>query len=462
MVKITSNELAAVCGGKLLHPSEEVCFTGVSTDSRTVKRGDVFFAIRGENYDGHTFIDGAFKGGACGAVVSSNGLEPRCRTILLVEDTVTALQQLAAWWRQKFALPLVGITGSSGKTTTKDILSSLLGAVANVHSSTGNQNNELGVPLTLLGLTENHQVCVLEMGMRGLGEIRELCAVAMPTAGIITNVGSTHFERLGSLENIALAKGELAASLSADGFLMLNAENKWSSRISSMTSARSVLFGFWEKAEIRASQVDFGVEGTEFTLTAFGGSQRLRMPLWGEHNVYNCLAAIGTYLFLGFPMEQLQEGLNNLSITEMRLEKTSGIKGTTIINDAYNANPSSMLASLEVLKQVAGKRRVAVLGDMLELGDIAEAEHRKVGEAAVLAQVDLLITVGDLAAFISEAALAVGMERGKVFYMANVEEAAELLQNSLCMGDVVLVKGSRGMKLERIVAALQAPVEGHV
>ena len=205
MVSITVSELAAACGGVVVRDTGEK-FSGVSIDSRTIRPGNIFFALKGENFDGHDFIDNAFKAGAAGAVVEKRTEASEDGTVILVENTLAALQKLAAWWRNKLAIPLVGITGSSGKTTTKDILASLLYAAANVHFNTGNQNNEIGVPLTLLSLSHEHDVCVLEMGMRGLGEIGELCSIAKPTAGIITNVGSTHFERLGSMSNIALAK----------------------------------------------------------------------------------------------------------------------------------------------------------------------------------------------------------------------------------------------------------------
>lgn len=462
MFVINDRELAEICRGTLLQGSDEVTFSGVSIDSRTIKNGDVFFAIKGEKFDGHSFIEAAFNGGAAGAVVSSGSIKATGRPLILVEDTLEAFQHLSAWWRRKFSCPLVAITGSSGKTTTKDILASLLAVTANVHCNTGNHNNEIGVPLTLLGLKEEHGVCVLEMGMRGLGEIESLCDLARPTAGIITNVGSTHFGRLGSAANIARAKGELAASLPPDGFIMLNADNQWSPYISSLTQASIYMFGLGGKADVRASDLDFSPERTEFTLNAFGVSKRLIMPLRGEHNVYNCLAAIGVYLLLGFSEDRLQEGLNSLSITGMRLEEIPGMKGSKIINDAYNANPSSMLASLNVLKQMEGSRKIAVLGDMFELGNIAEREHRRVGEAVSQAGVDLLVTTGNLAAYISDEALVRGMEKNRVFHVSSVEEAAEFLKKIIDMGDVVLVKGSRGMKMESIVTALQAQVEDHV
>lgn len=456
MVEILAGELAEICGGTLLHGSDKVLFSGVSIDSRTIKKGEVFFAICGNAFDGHAFIDNAFEKGAAGAVVSRADAKVDGRPLILVRNTLTALQQLAVWWRQNHFIPVVAVTGSSGKTTTKDILAALLGAVTNVHFNSGNQNNEIGVPLTLLGLSGSHRVCVLEMGMRGLGEIAELCSVAQPTAGIITNVGSTHFERLGSVENIAIAKGELAASLPDDGFVMLNAENEWSADISRMTNARPVLFGLGSEADVRASEVDYFPEYTEFTLSAFGISLRLKMSLWGEHNVYNCLAAAGAYLLLGFPAEKLQAGLKQLSVSGMRLEKTAGIRGSFIINDTYNANPSSVLASLDVIRQINGSRTVIVLGDMFELGEIAEREHCRVGEAVHRLQPGLLVTVGDLAAFISRQALACGMEKNAVFHGQTVEEAVEFLRKSINTGDIILVKGSRGMKMERIVSALQA------
>lgn len=461
MVSIRASELAAVCGGVVVRDSGE-CLSGASIDSRTLQPGNVFFALKGENFDGHDFIDEAFNRGAAAAVVDRNEAATRGGTVILVENTLAALQKLAEWWRGKFDIPVVAVTGSSGKTTTKDILASLLSAVAKVHFNTGNHNNEIGVPLTLLGLTKDHEVCVLEMGMRGLGEIAELCSIARPTAGIITNVGSTHFERLGSMRNIALAKGELAESLPKEGFIMLNGENEWSPFIRDRSLARSVFFGFGADAQVRALEVEFFPEYTEFSLKAFGMSRRLRLPLWGKHNVYNCLAAAGAYLLLGFPEEKLQEGLDNLTVTAMRLERVEGINGSTIINDTYNANPDSVISSLGVLRQIEGRRRLVVLGDMFELGSIAKAEHRRVGEAVARLKPDLLVTVGDLSRYIGEEAFARGMDKNKIFHRAGVEEAVEILEKYIDMGDVVLVKGSRGMRMERIVSGLQSKVENHV
>lgn len=482
MFEIIGRQLAEVCKGSWLGETQrasEIIFTGISTDSRTTKEGELFIPLQGENFDGHRFLEEAFRKGAKGAIVSSRDWIGLGNPQLLVEDTLVALQQSAAWWRQQFHLPVLAITGSSGKTTTKDIAASLLGTVANVHCNSGNQNNEIGVPLTLLGLSDQHQVCVLEMGMRGLGEIGELCAVAKPTSGIITNVGSTHFERLGSLENIARAKGELAESLPETGFILLNSENEWSPFISGRTKALPMLFGFAQDADVRAVDLDLGPDYSEFTLKVgrmvgeitcekAGGKNtgkvfhRLRVPLAGEHNVYNCLAAIGAYLFLGFPAERLQEGLENIHLSGMRLQKLPGIRDSVIINDAYNANPCSMIASLKVLEQCEAKRRIAVLGDMFELGDIEEEEHRRVGEAVCGAKVDLLVTIGELAALIGEQAVASGMEGAKVFHGASFEEVAAFLKESIQEGDVLLVKGSRGMRMERFVTALQWPVEGNV
>lgn len=454
MPEFPINVLEGVCEGQLMNASGEEYISGVSIDSRKVKPGYLFVAIPGENFDGHDFAEAAFGAGAVCVLMSRTDLLPANRPVLLVKDTLVALQKLASWWRQQFSLPIVGVTGSSGKTTTKDILSSLVSVGSKVHSNSGNFNNELGVPLTLLGLEQEHQVCVLEMAMRGPGEIAELCEIAKPTSGIITNVGMTHFERLGSEENIARAKGELAEAVPPEGFVVINADSKWHSFLSQMAKAETVSFGLRENAQVRAQDVDFDREGTAFTLKAFGHSQRLRSPLWGEHNVYNTLAAAAAYIMLGLPREGIQEGLSKVSITKMRLEKTVGANKSTIINDSYNANPSSMLASLEVLKQIGGSRTIAVLGDMFELGEIEVQEHRRVGAGVCQLGIDLLITVGELAANISEEAVACGMPKDRAFHMKDLKEAGDLLLKIIHSGDVVLVKGSRGMKMEGLVEAL--------
>jgi len=455
MIELSIRDLLKICGGRLLAGNENRQFRGVCTDSRKLTPGQLFFALRGERFDGHEFITRAFKKGAAGAVVGREVEVPfRDGCLVMVDNPLLCLQRLAAWWRRRFDIPVIGVTGSSGKTTTKDILAGILTSLGKVHKTEGNYNNEIGLPLILLGLDDSHKVCVVEMAMRGLGEIALLCEIARPTGGIITNIGLAHYEKLGSRENIARAKGELAESLPREGFLMLNSEDEWSSFIAEMTSTRVVYYGMGEEAQIRAREVQFTSQGTVFKLEAGETSGVIRSPLLGKHNVYNCLGAIGAAIQLGVSLDQIQEGLDNISLTKMRLEKISGNRGSTIINDTYNANPDSMKASLGVLKYFNSKRSIAVLGDMLELGEIAAEEHRGVGKEVARAGIDFLVTVGNLANYIAEAASEMGMPRDNIFIACSNGEAASFLRRIIGPGDVVLVKGSRAMGMEEIVRAL--------
>ncbi|NLJ99900.1 MAG: UDP-N-acetylmuramoyl-tripeptide--D-alanyl-D-alanine ligase, partial [Clostridia bacterium] len=282
MIELTLNEFLRISEGELISGYKDVLFKGVSTDTRDLTPGEAFFALKGENFDGHDFVQEAFNNGAAVAVVEQSiGHISEDYPIIKVGSTLQALQKLAEWWRRRFDIPVIGITGSSGKTTTKDILSSILEVKMNVHKTWGNFNNEIGVPLTLLGLDNHHDVCVVEMAMRGLGEIWELCGIAYPTMGIITNIGSAHYERLGSMENIAKAKGELARSIPQGGLVMLNGDDRWSSYIAVITAGRVMSYGFGEGAQLRARKIKSTSTGTIFTFDYQNGSHAMRLPLLG-------------------------------------------------------------------------------------------------------------------------------------------------------------------------------------
>jgi len=334
-------------------------------------------------------------------------------------------------------------------------LAGILSSSGEVCRTRGNLNNHIGLPLVLLELSRSCRFCVVEMAMRGLGEIAQLCEIAAPTGGIITNIGVAHYERLGSKENIARAKGELAQSLPHGGFLLLNSEDEWSSFIGRLTSAEVIYYGMGKKAQIRAEKVQFAPWGSSFMLVSDRVSGPLKLPLPGKHNLYNCLAAVGAAVQLGLGLEEIQQGLNQINLTKMRLEHLKGIKGTTIINDAYNANPDSMKASLRVLSNFLGNRKIAVLGDMLELGEIAVKEHIEVGREAVYLGIDYLITVGELAEHTAQGAVDAGLSEKNVFCASNNGQAAERLKKIVVPGDVILVKGSRAVGMEEIVNALR-------
>jgi UDP-N-acetylmuramoyl-tripeptide--D-alanyl-D-alanine ligase len=321
----------------------------------------------------------------------------------------------------------------------------------NVLKTQGNFNNEIGLPLTLLQLQPGHEAAVLEMGMRGLKEIDALCRIARPTAGIITNIGVTHYELLGSVENIARAKGELLEHVPVSGFCLLNAEDGWSRRLSALCRGKVLFYGFDSHVQIRASALKNMEQGISFILTADAGQVEVHLPLPGEHNVLNALAAAGVGLELGLTLQEIAAGLANVKLSAMRLATVPGIKGSTIINDAYNANPGSTKASLNILATQKKHRAIAVLGNMRELGNIEVEGHREVGEYVADLGVDYLLAVGDLARYIAEGALAAGMSADRVFTYSNNDEAKRHLFELLEPGDLVLVKGSRAVKMEEIV-----------
>lgn len=426
--------------------------TGIAIDSRTVKPGDLFVALSGEKSDGHQYLEQAIAKGAVAVVISAPEKVDltQYKDYILVQDGVSFMQQLAYWLRQKMQIPVIAVTGSTGKTSTKDFLAALLAPLGSIVVTQGNHNNELGLPLTICQLQEDTKALVLEMGMRGLGQIDFLCQIANPDYGIITNIGKTHCELLGSQENIAQAKCELLPYIKETGIIALNQNDRtflepWLSACKGKIlwyCADGQSDGLW------ADQICQLENGLTYLLHWGAHQQQITLQVQGVHNVSNSLAAIAIAHSLGVRWEQIGQCLQQAKLTGMRLDVMVTANGVTIINDAYNANPDSMKSAISVLVQRKGKRKVAVLGDMYELGKYELESHREVGLAAAEQQVDYLIVVGLLGKQIGEAANAAGCQ---VDWAENNEEAIQHLQQYLQPGDVVLVKGSRGMKMEQIV-----------
>jgi len=463
-VILSGREVAAAAGGELVAGGPEVAIAGVSTDSRQVRPGDLFFALRGERQDGHQFLTAAWAAGAAGAVVSSlpAGELPPGRLIVKVPDTTAALGGLAAYYRRRFSPVVVGITGSVGKTTTKDFTAAVLGRAGPVLHSRGNMNTEIGLPLTMFGLRPEHAFAVFEMGMRGPGQISALCDIARPQVGVITNIGTTHLELLGSVEAIARAKQELLLALPPAGRAVLWADDPWLWRFGREGGTEVVWFGL---AEGRCAAVG-GVcargrimvsgDGTEFVLAYRGRTETVRLRVPGRHNVLNALAAAAVGIALGLELPQIRAGLEQAEISAMRSEVLRA-GSWLIINDCYNASPASMRAALELLGAAGrGRRKVAVLGDMLELGPVSPAAHEEVGRMAARAGVDLLVAVGPRALDIARAAREEGMNPGEVVHFPDAGTAAGEVPTLLRPDDAVLVKASRGTHLEVVVARLQA------
>ena len=421
MAEFTLQEIIDATGGTC-KGDVSLQFKDISTDTRTIQSGYVFVALRGDTFDGHDFINAAIEKGATAAIVE-NGRAVEGIVCVEVENTLKAYQDLANYHRRRFQIPVVAITGSSGKTTTKEMVAAVLGTEFNVLKTEKNFNNEIGLPKTLLQLTSEHEACVVEMGMRGLGQIEELALIAEPTIGIITNVGTSHIELLGSQEAIAEAKGELIRCLGPDSVAILNEDDHFVKAMSSIAK---------------------GCKCYDEVFDVF-------LPMIGEHNVYDALAAIGAGRVLGVKSSKIKKGLSEFTGTPMRQEIVA-FDDIVILNDAYNANPSSMSEAIKALGQLEGKRKIAMLGDMLELGDFTEEGHRQVGRLLAEEGYSVVFTFGDAANFIAKEAKLAGLE---VHRCNSHLEMANAYNDIREKGDVILVKGSRGLRMERVVEELK-------
>src|SRR5579871_1572044 len=421
---------------------------GWSVDTRTQSPGDVFFALRGPNFDGHDFVKAALEKGAAAAVVErSSGAGGE----LVVNDSLAALQRLAHWARREWGGKVVGVTGSAGKTTTKDAIAHLLSVELSVGKTAGNLNNHLGVPLSLLRLPDESRVAVLEMGMNHAGEIRDLAKIARPDIGVVTNVGFAHAEAFDSIEGVAAAKRELIEGLPRDGMAVLNADDARVRRFADTHPGRSVTFGFSEHADVRCEALEprggatrFRVCGVEFETT-----------LPGRHAVMNLLAGIAVAGILGIEAAKLTGAVRSFSVGKMRGERLER-NGVVIWNDCYNSNPDAARAMLDVLRQTPAERRLAVLGEMLELGRASRELHEQLGRYAVERGIDFLIGVrGDARAMI-DAAVGAGLPESAALFFEDAGEAGAWVRQLARPGDAVLVKGSRSVRMERALERLLA------
>jgi UDP-N-acetylmuramoyl-tripeptide--D-alanyl-D-alanine ligase len=463
---IRIEDLLAVTHGQLLGPTDVTGFAGASVDSRNVTPGSLFVALPGERTDGHRFLPQAVRAGASALLVSrapSPGTLDKDVAVVSVPDPLVAFQELAAWWRARHAVRVVGITGSTGKTLAKEVVADVLarGMPGRVLRNQGNLNSETGLPMTLLELEPRHEVAVLEMSMYTVGEIARLAEIARPEVGVVLAVHPTHLERAGSIERIAQAKAELPAALLEDGLAVLNADDPRVAAMRSLTRAPVRTFGLSDGADVRATEISSrGLEGTEFTLTAPWGSRRVRSGTPGGHLVPHALAAVAVAERFGLPLEEVAAALEVGSSAEHRMAIVEAVGGATVIDDTYNASPVSVRAALTFLGETPvapGRRRLAVLGDMLELGPEEERLHREIGLVAA-EQLDALVTVGPRGRWIGEAASAAGLRR--VSHAADADEAAEVVDRELAPGhgDLLLIKGSRGIELDRLVDALMDAV----
>ncbi|MBU0743963.1 MAG: UDP-N-acetylmuramoyl-tripeptide--D-alanyl-D-alanine ligase [Gammaproteobacteria bacterium] len=429
--------------------------SGISTDSRMIKEGELFVAINGQKYDGHNFIHQAINKKAVGVLVSRAWLKrnrPQIaslnKPIMAVDDTILALGKIAKSYRKKFNIPVIAVTGSNGKTTTKDMIAAVLSGGFNILKSYGSFNNHIGVPLSLLKLTSQHQTVVLELGMNHKGEIRYLADIACPTMAVITNVAQAHLEFFNKPSDIVSAKCELLENLRLNDLAIVNADDKKLYGQAKKYTTKLVGFGLNEHCEYYASHVTNKNSGLEFLVNK---KHLFRLNILGKHNVYNALAAIAVADYLGIDMGQVKKQLTDFQLAPLRME-TIVLNGIQIIADCYNANPQSMEAAIGTLSEIGDKRRkILVFGDMLELGQFSVNFHRQLGEVIAKSEINILVTVGEESKYTAEAVIACGMSKINVLECLDSEETYHVLKGILQPGDMVLLKGSRRVCLEKIL-----------
>jgi len=424
--------------------------TGWSVDSRSVAPGDLFFALRGPNHDGNAYVDQALQKNAAAAIAdATSGRQPN-DSLLIVPDTLVALQSIASWAREQWGGEVIGVTGSAGKTSSKDVIAAMLAAYLATGKTVGNFNNHVGVPLSILRLPSNARVAVIEMGMNHAGEIRDLCAIAKPRIGVVTNVGHAHMEAFDSIEGVAAAKRELIDSLPADGIAVLNADDPLVARF---RAARTVTFGFSEGVDVRAENVEVTTEGVRFSV----GGVEFTSSLIGKHSVLNILAGIAVAGIFGIEAGQLTDVVRELRAGSMRGERILR-DGILILNDCYNSNPDAARTMIDVLRDTPARRRIAVLGEMLELGRWSESLHREVGSYVAKCGIDVLVGIRGAGRFLVDAAMESGHAVDAAFFFDDPIAAGDHVRKIAREGDVILFKGSRGTHvehaLERFLARL--------
>ncbi len=448
--------IARITGGRLSPSGASVTVTGISTDSRTLKSGELFVPLRGPNFDGHDFLLRALRNGAA-ACLSEEMVGAFPVPLIQVPDTLVALGDLAAARRREFSGPVIGLTGSTGKTTTKEMVAHILALTGPGLKTEGNFNNLVGLPLTLFRLQEDHEWVVLEMGMSARGEIARLTEIAEPFVGIVTNVGPAHLETLHNIEGVLRAKGELFASMKPGSIAVINADDERVARLPVANGVRRIFFGLSAEAQVRAENIRAAGRTLEFELLLPEGCWPVRLQVAGRHNVQNALAAAAAAFALGVDGEIIVAGLEAFRPAPGRMEVVSVKDDILILEDSYNANPLSVKAALMTLDELGGEgRRIAVLGDMLELGKTSAELHREIGQAAGR-RVDLLVLLGKMAAEVAEGAREVGLTEEQIVIAGSHEEAVSCLCSRLQCGDRVLVKGSRGMTMEKISSVLRDP-----
>ncbi|MDR4508814.1 MAG: UDP-N-acetylmuramoyl-tripeptide--D-alanyl-D-alanine ligase [Candidatus Brocadiaceae bacterium] len=449
------DEVVKAIHGQVVFDHDTAAITGVSTDSRTICEGDLYFALKGNHFDGHRFIVQAKNAGARGAIVSDENIQNRAMRnffVIKVNDTTTALGDLAGYYRSKLNTKIIGITGSNGKTTTKEMTYCLLSKFGSVVKPEKSFNNYIGVPITIFEMENMHTYGILEMGTNAPGEIRRLSEIGSPDVAVITNISKTHLEGLKSIDGVAVEKEGIVSTLRGRGVFVYNTDNQWCTRISEKFKGEKVGFGFDPRSHIRCTEVKKKDTGYSFTIN---NEIEIFLPVPGYHNISNCLASFAVCHALGHNITKLANAFSSFKLPGMRIEQKN-IGNVTIINDTYNANPDSVLAALQHLKDFkSGGRKIFICGDMLELGRESQLLHKEIGEIVARSNIDLLWTVGGYASEIAEAAKRLGMAEKKIAQFENVEDITTNELDGIMKNDVILVKGSRGMHMDRIVEKLE-------
>ena len=450
MRNITIGDILKMTGAEAgfeIDENARVC--NISNDSRDIKEDTIYAAIVGERLDGHDFARAALENGAIAAIVEKRVTEKD----ILVKDTRRALKDIAMGYRSRFDIPFLAVTGSSGKTTTKDMLYFAVSESRKTLRNLGNLNSEIGLPMTVFNLDESHECAVLEMGMYVQGEIDYLAEIVKPHFAIITNVGVAHIQSAGSRENILKAKMEIANYMTQSDVLLINGDNDMLQTVDTGAIKPSVYkYGLEEHNDIRLISYETTESGMKIRADILGKITEYEIPTLGIHNIYNSLSVMGLCSLMGLDMKKSSEGIRKYQPSKYRMEIKS-VSGKTLIEDFYNANPDSLRASIETFRQMQGERKVAVLADMLELGAISEKEHMNAGiQASEI--FDVIICIGSDAKYIGKGAIENGFDKGRVYYFANNEEAVSEINSILRPGDAVLMKGSRGMKLEEVAESI--------
>jgi UDP-N-acetylmuramoyl-tripeptide--D-alanyl-D-alanine ligase len=455
-MELTVEDILKATGASLAGSSDVRC-EGVCIDSRVLVPGHLFVAITGVHFDGHQFVADAAAKGASAAVVSKDVDCPDWMPVVKVKDTERALGDIASWWRSRFDVPCIAITGSNGKSTTKEMAFAVASELGEVLKTEGNFNNLIGLPLTVLRWEERHRAAILEMGMNAPGEIARLTEIARPNIGLITNVTSAHLEKLHSIEAVARAKGELFAGMGGDAVAIVNDEDPWVVKMAAAHKGKKIGYGMKNSSDVRFLHMETdGLDTTELAFSVRGKEYETRLPVPGAHNVMNALAAIAIGVALNIDPAVAAKRISSFRPMSMRFERIQLANGVRLVNDSYNANPGSMRAAFRTVGAAKRAGRfIAVLGDMLELGGDSAKLHRQLGADAVEMGVDMMMVAGNFAKDVVAGAVDAGMKPSSAAAFGDVEEIASKLLSTIGAGDVVLVKGSRGMKMERVADALK-------